>query len=143
MSSKAFFDTNVLLYLFSTADIAKQQRARELYTECSFGGRIVLSTQVVEEFFVAGLGKLLLPRQEVREVAAALLELDLIVVGPSQIRAAMDLEERYTIAFWDALIVAAAESAGAEVLYTEDLNDGERYGPVLVQNPFRRRAASD
>jgi predicted nucleic acid-binding protein len=50
---------------------------------------------------------------------------------------AIQNEERYQISFWDALILAAADSGGAEVLYTEDLNDGQQYGSVLVRNPFR------
>jgi predicted nucleic acid-binding protein len=134
---KAFFDTNVLLYMYSGADAAKQARARQLYREHALAGRILFSTQVVQEFFVAGLRKLMLPRQLVREVTGALLDSPLVVLGPSHIRTAMELEERHAISFWDALIVAAAASGGAEVLYTEDLNDGQQYGAVLVRNPFR------
>jgi predicted nucleic acid-binding protein len=134
---KAFFDTNVLLYMYSSADVRKQARARDLYREYALANRILLSTQVVQEFFVAGLRKLTLPRQQVREVTAAFLDSPLVIVGPSHIRTAIEKEDRYNISFWDALIVAAAESGGAEVLYTEDLNDGQRYGAVLVRNPFR------
>ena len=66
-----------------------------------------------------------------------MLDSPLIAVGPAHIRAAMDHAEHYKdISFWDALILAAAESGGAEVLYTEDLNDGQQYGAVLVHNPF-------
>jgi predicted nucleic acid-binding protein len=71
------------------------------------------------------------------DATAALLDSPLIVVGPSQITAAIQNEERYQISFWDALILAAAESGGAEVLYTEDLNHGQQYGTVLARNPFR------
>jgi predicted nucleic acid-binding protein len=53
------------------------------------------------------------------------------------ILAALAIEERYQISFWDALIVAATEAAGAQVLYTEDLSDGQQYGQVVVRNPFR------
>ncbi len=49
----------------------------------------------------------------------------------------MDHELRYQISFWDSLILAAAEAGGAEVLYTEDLNDGQKYVGILVRNPFR------
>jgi predicted nucleic acid-binding protein len=49
----------------------------------------------------------------------------------------MQNEERHKVSFWDALILAAAESGGAEVLYTEDLNDGQQYGAVQARNPFR------
>ena len=133
---RAFFDTNVLLYMYSSADARKQNRARELYREYALSGRIVLSTQVVQEFFVAGLRKLKLPRKQVGEVALSLLESPLVVIHASQIRTALENEELYGISFWDALIVAAAESGGAEVLYSEDLNHGQQYGSVMVRNPF-------
>jgi len=133
-AAKAFFDTNVLLYMYSRADLAKQARAKELFASCA--GRILLSTQVVQEFYVAGIRKLGLPRRKVQEAAAALLELPLVIVSPEQILSGIRMEERYTISFWDALILAAAESGGAEIVYTEDLNDGQRYGAVTVRNPF-------
>jgi predicted nucleic acid-binding protein len=134
---RAFFDTNVLLYMYSSADMHKQAHARELYREYAFSGRILLSTQVIQEFFVAGLRKLKLPRQQVRELTTALLDLPLVIVGPAHIRSAIDKEDQYKISFWDALIVTAAESGGAELLYTEDLNDGQQYGAVVARNPFR------
>ena len=135
--AKAFFDTNVLLYMYSTADLGKQARAQELFGQCGDSGRIVLSTQVVQEFFVAGLRKLALPRPQLRQATSALLELPLVLIGPTHIQKAIQDEEHYQISFWDALILAAAESGGAEVLYTEDLNHGQQYGTVLVRNPFR------
>ncbi len=134
---KAFFDTNVLLYMYSSADSGKQARARELYRKCALSNSILLSTQVVQEFFVAGLRKLLLAREHVREVATALLDSPLVIVGPNHMRTAIEYEGRYNLSCWDALIVAAAESGGTEILYTEDLSDGERYGTVMVRNPFR------
>jgi predicted nucleic acid-binding protein len=78
-----------------------------------------------------------MPRHELRDATAALLDSPLIIVGPSHITSAIQHEERHQISFWDALILAAAESGGAEVLYTEDLNDGQQYGTVLARNPFR------
>ena len=50
----------------------------------------------------------------------------------------MENVEQYRISFWDALIVAAAQSGGAELLFTEDLNDGQQYGSVLARNPFTK-----
>ena len=69
----------------------------------------------------------------------AMLELPLVEIGSSHIVRALLGEERFHISFWDALILAAAESAGATVLFTEDLNDGQQYGTVRVENPFRQR----
>ena len=140
--AKAFFDTNVLLYMYSTADLGKQARAQELFHECGDSGRIVVSTQVIQEFFVAGLRKLALPLEQLRRATSALLELPLVLLGPPHILRAIQDEEHYQISFWDALILAAAESGGAEVLYTEDLNDGQQYGTVMVRNPFRSSETS-
>ena len=50
----------------------------------------------------------------------------------------LDLEARYQISFWDALVIQAAQEGGAEILYSEDLSDGQRYGTVLVKNPLTR-----
>jgi predicted nucleic acid-binding protein len=135
---KAFFDTNVLLYMYSSADRSKQGRAQELVREHSLSGGMLLSTQVVQEFYAAGSRKLGMPRRELQQATAALLDLPLVLIGPSHITAAIQMEERYNISFWDSLIVAAAESGDAEILYTEDLNDGQQYGRVTVRNPFRR-----
>jgi predicted nucleic acid-binding protein len=136
--AKAFFDTNVLLYMYG-GDESKQQRAKELFRQYARSGRLLLSTQVVQEFYSAGSRKLGMPRRELRDATAALLDCPLIIVAPPQIMAAIQNEERFKISFWDALILAAAESGGAEVVYTEDLNDGQQYGTVLVRNPFRWR----
>jgi predicted nucleic acid-binding protein len=100
-------------------------------------GRVLLSTQVVQEFYAVGSRKLGMLRSELREATATLLGSPLITIGPSQILSAMQIEDRYKISFWDALILAAAQSGGAEVLFTEDLNDGQQYGTVVVRNPFR------
>jgi predicted nucleic acid-binding protein len=62
-------------------------------------------------------------------------------LGPSHIERALWAEEYYQVSFWDALIPAAAEIRGADVLYTEDLSDGQQYGSVKAENPFRRREA--
>jgi len=133
---KAFFDTNVLLYMYG-GDAAKRSTAKELFQVESSAGRLLLSTQVVQEFYAAGSRKLGMRRRELREAAALFLDCPLVIVEADQIRAAIENEDRYKVSFWDALILAAAESGGAEVLYTEDLNDGQRYGNVLARNPFR------
>jgi len=137
--AKAFFDTNVLLYMFG-GDVAKQTRAKALFQQHTRDGRILLSTQVVQEFYVAGSRKLGIPHHELREATAALLDLPLVTVGAAEILLAIRNEERHRISFWDSLILAAAEAGGADILYTEDLNDGQRYGAVQVQNPFRMPA---
>lgn len=134
--SKAFLDTNVLLYMYG-ADPVKRSRAVELFREHANAGCVLVSTQVVQEFYAAGSRKLGMPRAALYEATAALLELPLVVLDQSHILAAIENEERYQVSFWDGLILAAANSGGAEIVYTEDLNHGQRYGSVVVRNPFR------
>jgi len=135
MSAKAFFDTNVLLYIHGE-DARKRKRATALFDEYIQSGGILLSTQVVQEFYAAGSRKLGIPRRQLRELTRSLLDLPLVIVSPVHITRAMENESRHKISFWDALILAAAEAGGAELLYTEDLNHGQKYGTVLVRNPF-------
>jgi predicted nucleic acid-binding protein len=134
---KTFFDTNIFLYAQSSGDLRKQALAQELIDHYSSLNQLVLSTQVVQEFYSVGSRKLALPGQLLKRAVSTLLALPLVLVGPFHILKAIENEEQYQISFWDALILAAAESAGAEVLYTEDLNHGQKYGPVLVRNPFK------
>jgi predicted nucleic acid-binding protein len=139
-AGRVFFDTNVLLYMHSAADARKQTRAQQLFEEFGGADRILLSTQVIQEFFAAGVRKLALPVQQVREIAGAFLDLPLVVIKQEHIRRAMVEQERFEISFWDALVLVAADAGGAELLLTEDLNDGQVYGPVTVRNPFRTEA---
>lgn len=135
-AGKAFFDTNILLYMYGGGDAAKTRQAAAMFAEYSQQDRILLSTQVLQEFYAVALRKVGMPRPALRAVFATLLDLPLVLIDRSQIRAAVEYEERYQISFWDALIVGAAESGGADLLFTEDLNHGQRYGAVMVQNPF-------
>jgi predicted nucleic acid-binding protein len=134
-AGKIFFDTNVLLYMYGT-DSHKQARATGLFSEHARARRLLLSTQVIQEFYSVGSRKFGIPRERMRRTALDFLTLPLVIIGPHHITRALENEEHYNISFWDALILAAAEAGGAELLYTEDLNHGQRYGTVLVRNPF-------
>ena len=72
-----------------------------------------------------------------REIVADYLTWQVVVNGGESILEALDLESRYRISFWDALVVQAAQASGAEVLYSEDLSDGQMYGSVRVVNPLQ------
>ena len=134
---RAFFDTNILLYMEGVQDEAKKSRAQQVFRERIEDGEVVISTQVVQEFYVRARKVLRSPQQELEERVESLLELPMVRIGPPHIRDAMRIEQQFQISFWDALIVAAAQAAEADVLFTEDLNHGQRYGSVQVRNPFR------
>ena len=93
--ARAFFDTNVLLYMYGGADLSKQTKAKELFQQCAGSGRMLLSTQVVQEFYVAGSRKLGMPRGPLRDAALGLLDLPIVTIGPSHIQSALQIEERY------------------------------------------------
>jgi predicted nucleic acid-binding protein len=132
-----FLDTNVLLYAaLAKVDEPKKHRiSRELIAAWNFG----LSTQVLGEFFVNVQRKSQRPLSAI-EAAAWVSELEdrpCAAVDRSVVWSAIELSQRFRISYWDAAIVAAADRLGAPVVYSEDLNHGQSYGPVRVVNPFR------
>ena len=137
MPGRCFVDTNVVLYAASgdPSESEKRQRAIDLLDGTDF----CISAQVLQEFYLNAVRKGRDPTV-VERARRWIKRLSLCTVVPTDlalVEAAIRDSERYRISYWDAAIVAAAEFAGAGVLYTEDLNHGQRYGSVLVQNPFR------
>lgn len=138
MSDKYFVDTNILMYAHDTAAGEKHERARALVEELWRDRTGVVSTQVLQELSVNLRKKVRRPldAKATRDIVADYLTWQVIVNGGDSILEALDLEARYEISFWDALVIHAAEVAGAEILYSEDLSDGQRYGTVQVRNPL-------
>ena len=139
MASKTFFDTNVLVYLFDADSPEKQSRAQDALQKALERGAVVISTQVLQEFFVTVTRKLArpLPAGEAEAALRRLMELAVVQVDPDLILAAAVSSRRDRISFWDALILAAASTAGCEVVLSEDLQNGQSFGRVRVDNPLR------
>ena len=138
MSDKYFVDTNILMYAHDTSAGEKHERAKALVEELWRDRTGVVSTQVLQELAVNLRRKAARPldAKATREVVADYLTWHIVVNGGDSILEALELETRYQISFWDALVVQAAQSAGTQVLYSEDLSDDQLYGPVRVINPF-------
>jgi predicted nucleic acid-binding protein len=141
MSDRYFVDTNILMYAHDTAAGEKHARARALVEDLWETRSGVVSTQVLQELAVnlRRKAKKPLDAKATREVVSDYLAWHSVVNGGDSIPEALELEARYEISFWDALVIQAAQIAGAEILYTEDLSDGQRYGTVRVENPLMRR----
>jgi predicted nucleic acid-binding protein len=139
MASRTFLDTNVLVYLFDADSPDKQARAREVLQASLERGVAVVSTQVLQEFFVTVTRKLArpLPAAEAESALRRLMELPVVQVDPDLILAAAVSARRDRISFWDALILAAASAAGCGELLSEDLQHGRSFGGMRVVNPFR------
>ena len=132
MSGKAFFDTNVVLYLLS-ADPARADRAEQLIAQ---GGAI--SVQVLNEFAATAIRKLGMNWDEVAEALTAVRAVCTVenLTAETHDRG-RQLAIRYGFSVYDAMIVASALSAGATVLYSEDFQDGQRIEARLtIRNPF-------
>src|SRR5215468_3384859 len=138
MTDKYFVDTNILIYAHDRSAGQKHSRARQLIERLWTSGEGVLSTQVIQELCINLRRKLAhpLPIAEVRALLQDYLSWEMVVTSPDSALQALEIEERYKVSFWDALILQAAESAGAAVLYSEDFAAGQRYGSVRVINPL-------
>jgi predicted nucleic acid-binding protein len=137
MRGLEFLDTNVLVYSYDISDRRKQEVARGLVRRALAGG-LVTSTQVLGEFAAALLHKVS-PRvdaQTLTRALDALAPITVISTDTDMVRRAVEVHERYRVHYYDSLIIAAAERAGCECIWSEDLNAGQRYFGVSVQNPF-------
>jgi predicted nucleic acid-binding protein len=140
MSDRFFVDTNILMYAHDTSAGAKHERARALVEELWRDRTGVVSTQVLQELSVNLRRKAGRPLdvKATREIVADYLTWHVIVNSGESILEALDFEARYQVSFWDALVLHAAHASGADVLYSEDLSDGQTYGSVRVTNPFKQ-----
>jgi predicted nucleic acid-binding protein len=99
-------------------------------------GEAVVSTQVLQEFYVAATSKLKVDPALVKAVLQRFENMEVVTVSQDLIHEAIDISLQSKVSFWDALIVAAAESAKCELLFSEDLADGEVIRGVKVRNPL-------
>ncbi|MFI5364687.1 MAG: PIN domain-containing protein [Candidatus Binatia bacterium] len=135
MPARSFFDTNVLAYTDDHDSPTKQSRALALFEEARPGAGVV-STRVMQEYFVTVTRKLGVPVDVARRKVELFARLGLVVIDLADVLAAIDLHRLHQIAFWDALVVRAAQRANCSVLYTEDMQHGRRIDGLSILNPF-------
>lgn len=134
---RVFFDTNVLLYAIDGDAGPRQHRAIALVEAAIVRGSGVISTQVLQEFYVNATRKLKLDPAIARRHVELLLRLEVVEVRTQLVLAAIDLQQARQLSFWDALVVKAASNAGCAQLLTEDLQHGATLDGVRIENPFR------
>ncbi|MEX0973691.1 MAG: PIN domain-containing protein [Solirubrobacterales bacterium] len=136
-----FVDTNILIYSISDelAEHEKAARANRILAATDLG----LSAQVLQEFYVQATRERR-PGRLTHEQAAGMVEsylrFPVRAITSSIVQAAISTRERFQISYWDAAILEAARSLGCEMVLSEDLNDGQDYDGVRVENPFRTSA---
>lgn len=145
MSDKVFFDTNVLVYAFDTKEEVKSVIAKRLISEYGSKGNLILSTQVLQEFYVTVTrkGRSLLSKEAAEDIISDLAEFPLIQVDKTIISLAMKRHQSEAFSFWDSMIVEAALQSGCDILLSEDMQDGRQIGSLTIQNPFKRHMLND
>jgi predicted nucleic acid-binding protein len=137
MSAKTFVDTNILIYAHDVDQGQKHLTARDILIELMQDRSGVLSPQVLQEFYVNVTRKIAKPlsKRAAREIVAD-YSVWCIDTTAAEVAEAFRIEDAAKVSFWDALILASAVKAGAEVLLSEDLSSGQKMAGVRIQNPF-------
>lgn len=137
--SKIFFDTNILVYLFDQRVKAKYLQAQACVSSIadSSSSRAVISTQVLQEFYVVLTSKLDFTPQTTKHILENFADFEIATISTDWIFQAIDLSASCRLSFWDALIVTAAKNSNCDEIWTEDLNHGQVIAGVKIVNPFR------
>jgi predicted nucleic acid-binding protein len=136
MAGLAFFDTNVLIYADDASSPAKQARAISLIAEHQREGSLVVSLQVLQEYYAAATRKLNVNPATAQSKVELLADGRVVRFTERDVIAAIELHRLTQISFWDAMIVHAARAIRATVLYSEDLGNGRSIAGMIVRNPF-------
>jgi predicted nucleic acid-binding protein len=134
MPDKVFIDTNVLIYAYSEDEPDKRQRV----IDCVRSGEAWISTQVLNETINVLKRKFSLSYSQIRDAVQEVSKgFPIILVSVNTIEMALNLAERYQYSYFDSLILASALEAGCQILYSEDLQDGQRIeNQLMIVNPF-------
>jgi predicted nucleic acid-binding protein len=134
--SKIFLDTNILVYSLDKNDTTKQKKARDIIKNAVDKYSVVISTQVLQEFFVAATGKLKADPFYVKGIINSFSHFEIITINPVMINEAIDCSILNRLSFWDSLIITASEFSKCSEVWSEDLNTGQIIRGVKVVNPF-------
>jgi predicted nucleic acid-binding protein len=136
--SVEFCDTNILVYAYDASAGSKRTQARGLLQTLWLSGDGAVSVQVLQELFVTLTRKLSSPLSpaEARIIVSDLARWRVVEPTRRDVLEAIDAASRWQLSFWDAMIVVAAQRAGAAVIWSVDLNDGQDFGGTEVRNPF-------
>ena len=137
--SRVFFDTNVLVYCFDASEPQKQSRAKDLIAQALNTRQGVVSYQVVQEFCNVACKnqRLSLPAERILAYVNLVLQpMNHVAPSPELIEAALSIRSDSGFAFYDSLVIAAAQAAQCQILYSEDMQHGQLVGSVRIVNPF-------
>ena len=134
--SKIFVDTNIFVYAIDMREPVKRKKARSILTRVVEGHHTVISTQVIQEFYVVATTKLNADRLIIKNIIHNFRNMEIVNNDLDLIEQAIDISLISQLTFWDSLIVASAEKARCEYIFSEDMSSGGIYRGVTVLNPF-------
>jgi predicted nucleic acid-binding protein len=136
---KIFIDTNIMIYAYDVSAEEKHQIASHILSDLWNSGLGVLSTQVLQEFFVNIVQKIQKPidKKLAKEIVRDFLRWQVVVNNGDSILDAIDICDKYGYSFWDSMIIEAAIKGGAVFLMSEDLQHGQVISGVTISNPFK------
>lgn len=135
---KIFIDTNILVYAHDISAEEKHGIAKKIILDLWESKCGVISTQVLQEFFVCMTKKINRPLNAgtAKEIIIELLKWEVVVNEGVEILKAIEINQKYKYSFWDSMIINAAISGGANLLLSEDMHDGQEIENVKIENPF-------
>lgn len=136
MAARTFIDTNILVYAEASDSPLKQSIALGLLKTLYDEAQGVLSTQVLQEYYNVAIRKLKLPASHVRAQLGLFEQFEIVQVTPSIIHLGLDICQTRSVSFFDAIVLASAQTAGCSILLSEDMNAGEMVNGVRITNPF-------
>lgn len=133
----SFFDTNVLIYIYDIGHPDKHHKARELFAEEASADHVMISTQVLQEFYAAVTSKKIMGEEVAEQAVIRFMQLPVRQIDIPVIQSAMRRNRIDQVSFWDALIIETALSGGADVLWSEDFQHGRIFDGLEVRDPFQ------
>lgn len=133
-----FVDTNVLVYAYDSRDAQKQQQAKTVLRRLWREQLGCISIQVLQEFYVTTTRKLAQPLS-ILEASQIITDLGLWRIHQPQVEdilSAVQIQQRHQLSFWDSMIIRSANQLGCNVIWTEDLNEGQLVEGCLIKSPF-------
>lgn len=138
MKDKYFIDTNILVYANDRTEKGKYERAKQILFNGIANEDIAISTQVLSEFYVTVTKKIKvkLPANTAKKEILLLKVIEIVEIDFNLIIQAINISDKNKLTYWDSLIIAAAQEARCNIVYSEDFNPDQTIGSVTIKNPF-------
>jgi predicted nucleic acid-binding protein len=135
---KVFVDTNIIVYAYDVSAGEKHKKAVAIMKDMWSTGNGIISSQVLQEFFVSVTKKSAKPVNipTAKEIIKDLLKWKTVTINGEILLEAIDIHNEYKYSFWDSVIIAAAIEGGAKVLLSEDLADKQKIKGIVIKSPF-------